>query len=203
MATKIEVLNEALVLLGQPPAASADDTSTWVKRLNSRYSPTVKKLLEQHSWNFATVVKQLQRLPTASGGREYSYNKPANCLRILFVNNTGDPLDNEWHDYDDADGKIHADYDNIWVWYVSSDYIIKDGSWPQVFASAVAAELAFSCAPVATKDMRRGESLYSIAVAFLKKAKSYDASQKPFRENPRGNWARARRAGSRYNTEGN
>lgn len=203
MATKVDVINGALVLMGQPPMAGPSDTATWVVRAVNRYPAVTRALLEVHPWNFARVREELQLLPEASGGREYSYNKPAKCLRICVINNTGDVSDDEWHDYDDGDGKIHADYDALFMWFVSSDYLIKEGSWPQVFADAVSAEIAARLSPVVTKDRGQRGDLNQIARDALRRAKSWDAAQKPFQQNPMGKWARSRRSGSRYNTEGN
>lgn len=203
MATKVEVLNGALSWLGQPPTSSVEDTATWVRRLVNLYPSVVRALLEQHPWKFARVMEELEQLAESTGGREYSYNKPSKCLRICFVNNSGDDTDDEWHEYDDGDGKIHVDYDTLFMWFVSSDYIIREGSWPQVFADAVSAELAFRANPIASKDRGTRVDLGQISSEYLKKAKSWDASQKPFRRNPMGNWAKSRRSGSRYNTEGN
>lgn len=202
MATKVDVLNGTLVLLGQPPMAGPSDTSTWVKRIVARYPSVVRSLLERHPWKFARVMEQLQRLATASGGRTYSYNKPAKCLKICFVNNTGDDGDDEWHEYDTADGKIHADYDEIWMWFVSSDYLILEGSWPQTFADAVSAQLAFECMPVSSRDRGAKADAKLHAKDVLKAAKSVDASEKPFRRNPRGEWAKSRYRGARYRTDG-
>jgi hypothetical protein len=202
MATKVGIINEALVHLGQPPMAGPSDNSTWVKRLTNIYPASVRRLLERHSWNFAKVMEQLQALPTATGGRDYSYNKPAKALSILKINDSGLEEDDEWDDYDDADGKIHADQDVLYMWFVSSDYLIKEGSWPQVFAHAVAVDLAAQCAPVGTKDINEKDRLEKKARKAFNEAKSWDAGQKPFRKNPRGQWAIARRTGARCRTDG-
>lgn len=202
MTTKVDVLNGSLVHLGQPPMSGPADTSTWVKRLVARYPSVVKAMLERHPWKFARVMEELARLPTSSGGREYSFSKPAKCLKTIFINNTGDDGDDEWHEYDEGDGKIHADFETLYMWFVSSDYLIKEGSWPEVFGQAVSAELAFQCSPVATRNERRSSGLEAIATKTLRVAKSFDAAQKPYRRNPRGEWAKSRRRGARYNTDG-
>lgn len=202
MATKVGILNGTLALIGQPPAVGPSDQSTWVKRIVALYPDTVRELLEKHPWKFARVMEQLQRLPTSSGGRSYSYNKPAKCLKICFINNTGDDGDDEWHEYDSGDGKIHADFDTLYMWFVSSDYLIKEGSWPQTFAAAVSAELAFKVLPVSSRDRGARSDAKSYAKDTLKSAKSTDASEKPFRKNPRGEWAKARYRGARYRTDG-
>lgn len=202
MATKVSIINEALIHIGQPPSVGPSDTSTWVRRVSDRYPSVARRLLEIHSWNFATVSEELSQLSEASGGRGYSYNKPSKCLNILYVNTTGDPDDRDYFDWEDSDGKIHSDSDVLYMFYISSDYLIKEGSWPEVFAAAVSADLAFICSPMATKDQNLKRDLRDLSRGLLKKAKSWDASQKNFRKNTMGSWARSRNVGSRYNTEG-
>lgn len=202
MATKVGVINKALVHLGQPPMAGPSDTSTWVKRVTSVYVETVRSLLEQHPWNFPAERAELARLDEEPVGRDYAYNKPADCLRLNLVNTTGYPDDVSFTDYEDEGGRILADADAIYAFYIGSGWTTKEGSWPQVFADAVSAELASTCAPIVSKSVNKGESLYAKALRALKRAKSFDASQKPWRELPAGKWSRARRTGTRYNTEG-
>lgn len=203
MTSKTSVLNGALVRLGQPPSAGPSDTSTWVKRCLERYDPAVRSLLEQHPWNFAQTVEELERLSeTPVTNHDYAYNKPSKILRICLVNDTGNPDDNTDIDYEDRGGKIYASYDSVYMWFISLEWLTKEGSWPQVFRDAVSAEIASQCSSVATKNLNKGLSAEAYATKMLKKAKSFDASQKAFRELPVGKWVRSRRTGSRYNTEG-
>lgn len=202
MTTKPDVINEALVLLGQPPASGPSDTSAWVRRITARYNPTVRRLLEDHPWNFASKCEALAVLDETPVSRVYAYNKPSDCLRINMINDTGASDDQEIPDYDDEGGKILADMSPCYMFYVSSAWITLEGSWPQKFAFAVSCELANINAEVTTKDINKGINAERRADKALKKAKSWDASQKPFRRLPVGEWAAARIRGSRYRTNG-
>ena len=203
MTTKTDVINEALGMLGLPPSANPSaDSQSWVRRILARYNPTVRLLLEDHPWNFPATRVALERLAITPIGRAYAYNKPADCLRINMVNNTGSTADDEVPDYDDEGGQILADMDPCYLFYISSTWLTKEGSWPQKFARAVSAELAALNAEVATKSAQKGVTLEERAEAALKKAKTWDASQKPWRRLPGGLWAGARRNGMRYRTNG-
>jgi len=198
VTTKPDVLNETLFLLGQPQMNGPADTSSWVRRITARYAPTVKLLLECHPWNFPAqrVALELAEVAGTSVGREYKYNKPADCLRINMINDTGSTNDNEIPDYDDEGGYILADMSPCHLFYISSAWATKEGSWPQIFAHCVSTELASICAEATTKSLNKGMTLEQRAAKALKRGKSWDASQKPFKRMPGGLWAAARR-GSR------
>lgn len=203
MTTKTEVLNSTLVLLGQPRMSGPSDTSSWVRKVQGSYNSVVRLLLEDHPWNFATTRVALELVGVQPPiGREYRYNKPSDCIRINMINDTGSSDDTEIPDYDDEGGVILADMDPCYLFYISSSWLTKEGSWPEKFARAVACENASFNAELATKSAQKGISLEKRAAQALTKAKSWDASQKPWRRLPGGTWAGARRMGSRYRTDG-
>lgn len=203
MTTKTGVLNGALGWLGQPPASGPSDTSTWVKRVTNVYPDSVRALLEGHPWNFAEASVKLERLSETPIGWDYAYNKPADFLRTNYVNSSGDPDDRDFNKYADAGGKILSSADDIYIWYISSTYLTKEGSWPQLFADAVSADCAARINPIATRADNKRVTMLEIARMATKKAKAFDASQFPFRELRPGKWAKSRRSGMRFNTEGN
>ena len=204
MTTRLGVLNASMVLLGQPTVAALTDTSTWFKRALSQYDDVVRSLLEQHPWNFPAVCVQLERLaeePVSSYA--YAHNKPSDFLRINRVAPNNNAEDINDYPYDDQGGQILSDFEETFLWYISNKWLTKEGSWPQVFADAVASEIRARVAPGPTKSDRKQETAVAHARMTLKKAKSFDASQKRAKQQPPGKWSRARRSGPRYNTEGN
>lgn len=203
MTTKTDVLNTTLGLLGQPPSSGPTDTSTWVKRCVARYNQSARSLLEQHPWNFPAACVQLERLAEEPvSAYAYAHNKPSDFLRINRVAPNNDPDDKTYYRYGDEGGKILTSFEETFLWFISNKWITKEGSWPQVFADAVSADIASFVSPTVVRSTGKRESSVVFATRMLKKAKSFDASQKPFEENPPGKWSRARRVGARYNTEG-
>lgn len=205
MTTKVDVINMTLSMLGQPPMATPADNNTWVKRINAQYPASTKAVLECHPWNFPAVWVALERLAETSTASQwtYAYNKPSDCLRMNLVNDDGNPDNVTFDAYEDSGGKVYADADAIYLFYISSKWQTKEGSWPELFARAVAADIADIVSPIATKNLNKNMSASARGRSFLKRAKSWDASQKPFRELPHGTWSRARRTGSRFNTDDN
>lgn len=192
MTTRADVINEALVACDQPEATGPNDASTWVQRIRNRYNASAKKLLERHPWNFASQRVELAALDTTPTGRTYAYNKPGDCLRICIVNSTGRAADNSEPDYEDEAGQILADMTPCYLFYISANWLTLEGSWPQVFADAVALDLAAKCYGLFGKSAEKKDELKKDAAKALQVAKSWDAAQKPYRRLPRGRWAAAR-----------
>lgn len=210
MTTKSDVINEALVACEQPPATGANDTSTWVVRVTGRYNATVRELLERHPWNFATKRVQLQEVMLDSDGddtligRDKAYNKPGDCLRILQINSTGRADDESEPDYEDERGRILTSMSPCYLRFVSSDWLTREGAWPQVFAQAVSMALAAKTYGLFGKSAQKKDELKKDALKAFQAAKSWDAAQVPYKRLPRGRWANSRysaRAPRSYNPE--
>lgn len=198
MTTRARVINDALIACDEPPATGQNDTARWVVRVANHYDGVAQKLLEKHSWGFATKRVQLQQLELSDAeliGRDLAYNKPGDCLRILVVNASGSAEEQGAPNYEDERGRILTDLDPCYLHYVSSDWLNLEGAWPQVFADAVALELAAKCYGLFGKSATKKDELKKDARIALQAAKSWDAAQKPFRRLPEGRWASARRGG--------
>lgn len=191
MPTRTDVINDALALLDQPPSAGPNDTSTWVKRLNNRYEGVARRLLSDHPWNFAEDRVQLELLDETPIGWEYAYNKPGDLLRICKVSDTGRKSDSPFKDYDDSAGKILTNLSTVYLFYISDSWVEKEGSWPPLFAYAVSTELAYLVNGPTTKSRAKGLDLRSEAKNAFRKAKTWDAQQKPSEELPNGMWVQA------------
>jgi hypothetical protein len=198
MTTKTDVMNRTLILCDQPTTASFDDTSTWVTRVRNRFIPMVRKLLERHPWNFASARQALEQQLGTPIGRDFAYNKPGTCLRIIRINDTGDPDDDRPQRYDDEAGQILTNLDPCYLFFVSSLWINKEGAWPQIFADAVSSNIASDVYGAFGKNSAQRERLDKMADKDLGDAKAWDAAQKSFKPNPMGTWARARAGNSRY-----
>lgn len=198
MSDRTAIINMALTELSEPHMSGPNDQSSWVRKLTQNYEPIARQVLSGYPWNFAMKREQLAVSDSYAGdlgARTYAYKKPANCLFVALVNDTGDTRDTGRDNYDDEDGVIKADMSPLWLWYVDGSYLTREGSWPELFAYAVAVRLAWICAPTSTKKETTKDRLMKDAKVALQKAKTWDAQQKPRRENPIGDWARSRFGG--------
>ena len=84
--TKTSICNKALALLGEEPINSLDDTSTKAARICKQfYDLSLRTVLEQGKWPFATIEEPVQRidLPEYSEQQKYIYGIPVKSARIL------------------------------------------------------------------------------------------------------------------------
>jgi hypothetical protein len=176
MTTQADVTNDALELLGEPPATGPDDDTEWVVRITDAYPREVKKLFEEHPWNFSLTKVQLAAVDPTPDGWTYGFTKPAKCKRIVKVSASEDPTSSVI-DYQDFGNRIHADSETTWLIYVDGEKIDRPGTWPELFAGALAAQLAWKVCPVTGASLEKKEYLERIARRTLSKARLWDGVQ--------------------------
>ena len=142
--SKIEIINRALLKLGEPPISSLNDAA-FGKSYDMVYQDVKNLLLSTYPWRFAVISKKLPRREQMYGSR-YMYSIPADCLFMIKVGVKNDADMSDCHfvaavDYELADGAIIADIKNgIWVEYVRQ--FDDDASFAPLFREALAAKLA-------------------------------------------------------------
>lgn len=86
MASDIEICNRALVMIGQEPIMTLDESSKASRRCKQLYSPARDKLLREHPWSFAMTRKRLAKQDVAIPyGYSFSYALPTDCLRVVWA----------------------------------------------------------------------------------------------------------------------
>lgn len=202
MATKLEVYNGALVLLGARTLASLSDNRAERRTLDAVYDPCLQYMIEAALWHFGSVTDELGASDTVATnfGYQYAYEKPDDYVRLIKIS------DNErffpsLDDYGEEGSFFLCDAQPIYIQYVSNDPVegtANPGVWSPSFTTAFIDELAYrSCeqiasVPVTTKDWlekKRKRSMYY--------AKSKSAVNQMRAQFPTGRLVRAR-AGTRY-----
>jgi hypothetical protein len=196
MTTQADVTNDALELLGEPPATGSDDDTTWVVRLTNAYDREVKKLFEEHPWNFSLTKVQLAAVDPTPDGWTYGFAKPAKCKRIVKVAASSDPTCGQIA-YLDMGGRILTDSETTWLDYVDGEKIDSAGMWPELFAGALAAQLAWKVCPVTGTSTDKKDYLERTMRRTLSKAKLWDAQQNGAWQIPPGTYETARNGFSR------
>lgn len=135
--SKIEIINRALLKLGEPPVSSLNDAA-FGKSYEMIFDDVKNLLLSSYPWRFAAVKKRLARIDKKYG-RCFMYPIPADCMLVLKVA-IGDGK-NDNIGYEIADGCIVTEFDRgIEVEYVKrSD---GDDVFPPLFREAMAAKVA-------------------------------------------------------------
>lgn len=106
--TKVDLINKALTQLGAAPIVSITDNTANARAVNRVYEISLKAILNESKWNFATKRRLLSlsadTLEWYDSNSTYIYTKPSDAI---FIYETND---------------IYAD------WRVEGDYIISDTS---------------------------------------------------------------------------
>lgn len=135
--SKIEILNRALLKLGEPPISSFNDAA-FGKTYELIYDDILRLLLSVYPWRFAvTRVRVAQRLEKF--GERFMYQLPADFLMLIKVYEKHGKCQKSG--YEIADHAIVVDDDNgVEIEYVR--YVENDDIFPPLFKEAMAAKLA-------------------------------------------------------------
>jgi len=87
MASDVDIVNVALTLLGENRIASLEDDVKAAREAKAIYEVTRDALLAGFTWSFAKTRAQLPALAAApTFGFDYAYSLPADCLRVILLN---------------------------------------------------------------------------------------------------------------------
>jgi hypothetical protein len=89
ISSATDICNVALGHLGEARITSLEEDSVAARACALHYRMTRDQVLRSHRWNFAQARAVLSRLDDAPAfGWSYQYELPANCLRVLEVNDS-------------------------------------------------------------------------------------------------------------------
>ena len=135
--SKIEIINRALLKLGEPPISSLSDAA-FGKSYEMIYDDVKKLLLSAYPWRFATTIKQLAQQQEKFGKR-YMYRLPFDCLLLLRVIDTD--LAASLSCYELAGQSIVLEQQAV----VAAEYVQNvddDATFSPLFREALAAKIA-------------------------------------------------------------
>lgn len=171
MTSKINLINNALRLIGDNEIQSLSDTGFGPQLADALYDDTYKALLAEHPWSFAFKEQWLSLLsqaPDRETGYNYAFQLPVDMIRIwqLF----------EHQDYVIVGDKLYSNQNKILMRYI---FKVAESQLPPHFAKAMEYKLAAEFAvPVTDNDNYAAlyESKYLQQVA---KAMAIDSQNKP------------------------
>ena len=137
--SKIEIVNRALMKLGEPPISSLNDV-VFGKSYEIIYDDVKKLLLSIYPWRFAIDVKNLNRLDEKKKDK-FVYLLPNECLFLIKVfGGFRDDDTNLISGYEVFGNSILCDYDNgVKIEYVKN---VSEEYFSALFREAMAAKLA-------------------------------------------------------------
>lgn len=193
--TKLEVYNDALVLIGQRRLASLTEDRKPRRVLDDLWQKQVTYCLEQGFWKFAMrSVQSSASLDVAPAfGPAYAHERPDDFVQLYSISadeNFATPL----LAYMEEGNYWYTSLDTLFMRYVSKDpaFGLDLGKWPETFAFYVACRLALrACVDITESDTKLG----TIAAAEKKArvdARSKDAIRQPPAFPQAGSWVRSR-----------
>lgn len=169
MATELDLCNSALNRCGAEPILTLADTSKRAKIVTAQYDITLKEMLNDSPWNFAIERATLTVDVTAPlFGFAYKYELPADCIRVLELENK--------EPYRVEQGFIHCDTDvEINVKYVkfANDPTTYSGSFTKAFVLKLAEDISYGLVQSASLQAQITQE----AERYLRKARSMNSQE--------------------------
>lgn len=180
LTSEVGIVSEALMQLGLPPVLNLDDDSDAPTRVARRIiNQRRQAFLANNQWNFATIqgVATLvaDRAPTIDYDAYYSV--PADCLRVVRVGSSDDPIgQNDWA-YQGGEILYTGDAATIPIEYVKdvTDYSL----WSPLVVDAFILELAVKLCMPLTRDLKMKDFLMKEAVNAYREAAAVDLQERP------------------------
>ncbi|WP_312836634.1 hypothetical protein [Pantoea sp.] len=187
MATKIDVINRALIKLGSEPLMSETDDNAASRAIEVVYDGLLESLLRSYRWAFSIKRKELPALSGESAfGYEHRYQLPPDCIRIDAVEDTVmiDCRDNEFSGragrptWQQEGRTLVSDFaPPVLLRYGSKDVDPSqwDASFTEAFACLLAAEL---CEKINQSSTKKQAAQQDFELA-IRQARQVSAIERP------------------------
>lgn len=201
----VAIANMALGHLGEDDTISAPDEESRAARLVATHWNTTRLfVLEEAAWSFASrTIELVQRAddpnwPIALNRKPFPLPADLVTLAEIVKPDLNDDDDEFAIEGGPVGSELLVEEDGpITIRYVRDGADIADPArWSAAFVQAFAFRLAWQIADGMAADKGRKDRALSSYTAAIRKAQRVNARTKPFRRNPRSDWARARHGGS-------
>jgi hypothetical protein len=201
-----KVYNGALIILGQEklPTGNTDHPNR-VMIDTVIANGIIDAVMEDTEWQFGikTVKIEYDVSVEPEWGFRFAHQKPADLHRLagIFID---EEMTRPLRQYEDESGYYFCAYTEIYVKYVSSDYISQPTSWTDTFRRLVSARIAKDIAPgvVGGLPANKAAGLIAHANQVYKErnqtAQNSNAMQSPPQSIHGGDWIDSRFRYSRY-----
>lgn len=172
MASKIEIINRALLLIGASTITSLNDPSQEAIVVSQMYEQTLRSLLSETRWGFSvkrTRLTQVVKTAEWSNDNMNNYFKlPSDLITIVDVENKG----TVWRVEEE---NIICNASSFGLLYVF--YNDDTSKYPSYFVDAFATKLAYDVCYNLTNSTTMTDMCYKLAEKKLLEAKSKDVKQ--------------------------
>ncbi|QDP67366.1 MAG: hypothetical protein Tp1124SUR272871_46 [Prokaryotic dsDNA virus sp.] len=178
MATtsKIDIAQQAMVLVGLQPLTSFDDQTDEALSANLLYETVVRDCLSQHTWNFATGQKVLNRLAdTPVDIWDAAYQLPTDVEPLIIQTITNDDITIQYDRYEDKIYTLDAEVSENDTLVATYQFRADEDDWPPYFQMYVVYRLASTFALSIIRKGDIAQSLSQLAEQQFTRAKTRDS----------------------------
>jgi hypothetical protein len=171
MATKLSLINNALILIGDVPLTSLTSGTRAQIVATSLYDNIVQNELSKFRWGFARKVAQLSLDVAAPIGNEWEskYTLPADMLNLIKL----DPSIN----YQIIENKVYCNYSgSLYCDYIAN---VSESEWPVYFSKMIEYALGMDFAPSIRDSAASMELLANQYLNASRMARFTDSQQHP------------------------
>ncbi len=167
--SKIQIVSNSLILLGDNPISSFSDTGAGARAASNLYESTYLSLLSSHRWKFATKKAALSRL-TETPLNEYMYQFQLPTDLVLLISTY--PVST----YEILEDKLYTDSTSVSIDYV---YRVDESRLPKFFIKTFEYFLASDLAIPVTEDINKMDVMYKKYQQESRKARYADSQSQP------------------------
>lgn len=167
MASKIEIINHALALLGASRISSLSELTHEATIMSTVYETVRDDLLRSHNWNFAIKRTSLAKLSETPAFEFKAYFQlPTDCLRVIKTNDETAPYKIEGR-------KLATDENAVKIKYIRNDTV--ESEYDAQFVTTFAAALALESVPALPAKGSLFQSLGNLYMVRLERAQAMNA----------------------------
>ena len=168
LQSRVQLVSNALLLLGGQPISSLTDGSTGALLGANLFENTYLEMLSSHRWRFAVKSLKLSKL-TQSPDTDFNYafQLPADLVYLIKA---------DVANYEVYEKELHSNANDVTIDYT---YRVEEDTLPAYFAKALEYNLAAQFAVPLTGDMSKGQYYNQAFLNAVKKAKFADSTQRP------------------------
>jgi hypothetical protein len=182
---KVEICNFALAKLGATRIGSLTDSSEEARQCNIFYDQTVREILREYPWSFATEAVQLaQSTTTPLLDFKYQYALPDDYMRVWRMNDGTER-------YDIRGNYIHTDASSCKILYTKeiTDPTLFDPLAVRALYTLLASKIAYPLQQESAREGRLLEEYYAVVGPL---AKSIDSMESDIPRDIQSDWINSR-----------
>lgn len=166
MPSETDIVNLALLKLGDEPITALTDDSTGAKVMNRLYAPERDALLQAHIWTFAKSRTSLGQInPSPAWGFAYQYQLPADYIRMVKMDDVSIKFEIEGR-------KLLTDNGTANIQYIRQ--VLDTTEFSATFINVFSSKLAARASQIIPGKAALVQQLWTLYVNDLKEARTID-----------------------------